>query len=99
MVIKGLDPQVIPGKEEGSMNTVPKAERKNPVKAVDTLLTPLFVGVDDHLGVRSGHELVTGPQKFFPNLDVIVDLPIEHNVDAAILVGDRLPASFNVDDA
>src|SRR3990172_437801 len=99
MVIKGLDPQVIPGKEEGSANTVPKTERKNPVKSVDALLLPLFVSVDDHFGVRLGQEPVTGLQEFFPKLDVVIDLPIEYNVDGPILVGDRLSTPLNIDDA
>jgi hypothetical protein len=99
MVIKGLYPEVIPGKEEGAANTVPKAERKNPVKSVDTLLPPLFVSVDDHFSIRSGHEPVIGIKEFFPKLDVIIDLPIEYDVDVAVLIGDRLSAPVNIDDA
>ena len=49
------------------------------------------------VGVRA--ELMAAGFKVPPQLDIVEDLAIEHDPDRAGLVGDRLPASGEIDDA
>ncbi len=45
-----------------------------------------------------GRELVSGGLQLSPQRPVVVDLAVVHERDGAVLVSDRLPAAFDVDD-
>ena len=52
----------------------------------------------EHLGIAPGPEPVPPPFQFPPQLPVVVDLPVEDDLDRPVLVADRLVASRKVDD-
>ena len=60
---------------------------------------PLFVGVDDGFGVGVGAEEVAARDELAAQLDVVVDLAVEDDPDGLVLVGHRLAAAGEVDDA
>ena len=55
--------------------------------------------MNDRLGVATRAEAVAGALERSSQLDVVVDLAVEHHVDARVLVADRLPAALEVDEA
>ena len=55
--------------------------------------------MDDDLGVGASPEGVSRPRQIPTQLGEVVDLPVEHNHDRAILVEDGLVAGLQVDDA
>ena len=59
----------------------------------------LLVEVDDRLGVAVGRKTWPRALEVAPQLAVVVDLAVEDDPDGAVLVGDRLMAAFEVDDA
>ena len=59
----------------------------------------LLVEVDDHLGVALGREPVARADQGLAQLAVVVDLAVEDDDDRPVLVGDRLVAGREVDDA
>ena len=58
----------------------------------------LLVEVDEHLGVALRRELVPGALEPLAQLAVVVDLAVVDDLDAAVLVADRLVAAREVDD-
>ena len=73
-------------------------EREHPLQAPDGVGSPLFVGVNDRLGVRGGPEAMAARLELLPELAVVVDLAVEDDPDAAVLVLHRLMAAGAVDD-
>jgi len=59
----------------------------------------LLVKVNDGFGVAAGTVLVAFRFQVFSQLGVVVDLAVENDPDIAILVGNRLMAALDVDDA
>jgi hypothetical protein len=55
--------------------------------------------VHDYFRVGTSLEPVALRQQFFSELDKVIDLAIEDDLDAAVLVGLGLPATIEVDDA
>src|SRR4051812_6927297 len=68
-------------------------ERADKVEAL------LFVEMDEHLGVAGRLERVARAAEALAELAEVVDLAIEDDDDAAVLVVDRLIAGVEVDDA
>ena len=54
--------------------------------------------MDEDLRVAAGREPVAGPLEAVPNLGVVVDLAVLDDLDAAVLVADRLVATVEIDD-
>ena len=94
-VVEGLLPHPVAGQEQ--FLAVPEREGEHADEAVQALLTPLLVGVDDDFGVGLGSEPVAGLQ-LLAQLFVVEDHPIENQRDGAVLVGHGLLAGFQVDD-
>ena len=98
-VIERLDAQMIPRQEQLAPDRIPDGEREHAVEPFHAGRAPLFVGVNDHLRVRLRPERVPGLEEFLAQFDVIVDLPVENDLDAPVLVADGLRAAANIDDA
>ena len=92
------DAEAVTGEEELAPLAVPDGKRKVPVQAQEELGTPLLVGVSDHLGVRAGRKGVTEPLQLLAELDVVVELAVLHDPEAAALVGEWLVAALEIDD-
>src|SRR5882724_1500168 len=54
--------------------------------------------MDDYLGVGCGPKRVTASLEFGHELDVVVNLAVQHNRDRAILVENRLMPALEVND-
>src|SRR5215831_8550012 len=55
--------------------------------------------MDDDLGVRARPEAMAERRELVPQSAVVVDLSVEDDVDAAVLVGDRLITGLEIDHA
>ena len=69
---------------------------RQPAHAVDSVL---FVQVGEDLGVARAAEAMPLRDQLGAQLDVVVDLAVQRRPDGAVLVGDRLVAGLEVDDA
>ena len=63
------------------------------------LVAPLFVRVDDRFRVAARPVHVAGGFELATDLGVVVDLAVERDPDAAVLVRERLMATGEIDDA
>ena len=66
---------------------------------VDARVAPLFVGVNDGLGVGARAVAMAGGFELRPDVGVVVDLAVEDDPDRAVLVRHRLMAGRQIDDA
>ncbi len=89
-VVEGLFAHPIAGGEERLALGVPQDEGEHPVEVGEALLAEFLPGVDDHLGVGAGGEAVPARAQGLGEAPEVVDLAVEHGVDGARLVGDRL---------
>ena len=55
-VVERLDAQPVAGEQQPARAGVPHREREHAAEAIDAALAPLFVAVDDDLGVGAGAE-------------------------------------------
>src|SRR5215470_3997613 len=90
---------MVPRDKQTLLMGVPQRKGKNAVESVRAVVAPLFVGMNDHFCIRARLELVPLRQKFFSELNKVVDLAIEDDLNTAVLVGLRLPAAIEVNDA
>ena len=77
---------------------VEHSERELAVEPLDHPLPPVFVAVDEHLGVRPRRENVPGGEQLLAQLEVVEDLAVLDDPDGGVLVVDRLVAALHVDD-
>ena len=98
-VIEGLDTEVVPSSEELATFAVPDDEGKHAAQAVDHLVTPLLVAMQDDLGVGLGGEGMSQVDQLAAQFTVVVDLPVHGDGHGGVLVEDGLVAALQVDDA
>src|SRR3954471_5370694 len=92
MVIDRLLPQTVAGEEEAALVPVPDGEGEHPAQALGKLLAPLLVPVDQDLGVAVALEDVALGNQLALEIEEVVDLAVEDDPDAPVLVGHRLRA-------
>ena len=97
--VERLDAETIPHEVQALPARIPYREREHAAQPVRAADPPLFVGVNDRLGVRSRPVLVTQALELGPEIAVVVDFAVEDRPDRAVFVRQRLPAAFQVDDA
>src|SRR5882762_5432240 len=78
---------------------VPDSERKLPIHALQARGAVLLIKVQQDLGIRVGPEPVSATLQVGTQLRIIEDLSVEHDPPRAVLVGDGLPATGDIDDA
>src|SRR5215211_139519 len=93
-----LDPEAVAGQQQPPSAPVPQGEREHAAQALDEGVAVLFVEVNQHLGVTAGSEVVAAPLELHAQLGVVVDLPVLDDLEATVLVSDRLMAALDVDD-
>src|SRR5438128_1205800 len=98
-VVQRLFAHVITSGDQSAPPFVPDEYGEHPTEIAEALDTALLVEVRDDLRVRSGREAVA--LRFEPEAQAleIVDLSVEHDSDASVLVVDRLRAGDEIDDA
>ncbi len=97
--VQRLDPDSVARKQQLTPPTVPQRKRKHAAQVVDTVRAVLLVQVDDDLRVSAGPKAVTPGLQSWPMRGVVVDLAVVDEPDRAVLVGHRLIARGQVDNA
>jgi len=93
-----LDADAVAGQQQTLTPIIPDREGEHAAQMGDAVVAPLLVGVDDRLGVGRGGEPVAVGLELLAQLPEVVDLAVEDDPDAPVLVGDRLIAAGEVDD-
>ena len=97
-VVQRLDAEAVARQEQRLLVAVPQREREHAAEALDAVLAPRLPGVHDDLGVAARAEDVAERLQLGDQLLVVVDLAVEDDDDAAVLVEQRLLAGREVDD-
>lgn len=98
VIIQGLDAEAIPRHEEAPSVFIPNGKGKHPSEAVNTGFAPLFIGVNDGFGVAPGLKHMALVQQLLADVEVIVDLTIEHNPYGPVFIGQWLLPGGDIDD-
>ena len=80
------------------MPHVPDGQAEHAVEAIEYLVAPLLVSVDDDFGVRVGAENVTVPLQFAPELGEVIDFAVENHPHGFFLVRHGLVPAAEIDD-
>jgi hypothetical protein len=94
-----LDAHPVAREQQRARPRVPDGQAEHPAQARDSRRSPLFIGVDDDLGVRGGPEAMPVTLELGAQLAKVVDLAVEDGPDRAVLVEDRLLSGGEVDNA
>ena len=98
-VIEWLNPGAVAYQHEALAPAVPQRDREHAAQAVGEIVAILLVEVDDDLAVRMmGTEAVALCLELSAQLDMVVDLAVEHGDNLFVLGKDRLFAGLDVDD-
>src|SRR5690606_5830159 len=97
-VVERLDAEPVAGQEQPAPRPVPQREGEHPPQPVDAAVAVVLVEVRHDLGVALGAQAVAGAPERLGRLAVVVDLAVEDERHAAVLVRHRLPAAGEVDD-
>ncbi len=98
-IVERLDAQPVARAEQGAGVLVPQREGKHPPKTLDAVGAELLVGVDHGFGIAGGAIAVPGLFQLRAYGRVVEDLAVVDDPQAAVLVGHRLLAGGQVDDA
>ena len=97
-VVEGLDPEAVPPEHQAASARVPQRQGEHAAQGLYEVRPAILVEVHEHLRVAAGGEAVAAALQLGSQLSVVVDLPVLDDLDAAILVADRLVAAVEVDD-
>src|SRR5206468_7205402 len=78
--------------EQRALAPVPGGEGKHALEARAHLAPPPAVAVHDRLGVGAREETLPGALELGAQLLVVVDLSVEHDLDASVAASHRLVA-------
>ena len=98
-VVERLDAQSIADEQQAAVRLVPEREREHAAESIDGRVAPLLVCVHDDFGVCVRAEAMAARHEIRAHVGEVVDLAVEDHPDRAVLVGDRLVAGREVDDA
>ena len=94
IVVKRLDAKDVAGAKKLVLLFVPDDEGVHTAQAIEDGLAPLLVAVQEALGVGAAVELVALGLELGTEFLEVVDLAVEDNDDAAVLVGHGLSAGL-----
>ena len=86
MVVERLLAEPIARDEEPLAARVPDGEGEHPRQPLGKRVAPLFITVDEHLGVAARAEDVPARDQFVAQAEIIVNLSVEGDGDRAVLV-------------
>src|SRR5205085_9316702 len=98
-VVERFDAETIARDQQPLLPPIPQRECEHPAQMKYEIRTKILIQVHDHLGIAPGGQLVAARQQLLLKRREVVNLAIEHDRYGAVLVGDRLPAVVNIDDA
>ena len=90
--VERLDAETVARREEALVAAVPDEESPHPAQALEAGLAPFCVGREQHLAVGVGGEGAALAAQLVAQLEIIVDLPVENEVEAPARIGHRLKA-------
>ena len=96
--VQGSDAESVAREGQDLVAGVPDRQRKLAVEAGETVVAPLFVGMNDDLRVASGAKAMTAGTEVGAKLEVVEDLTVEDDPDAVVLVGHGLLTGAQIDD-
>src|SRR5262249_20784464 len=97
-VVERLLAHTITGEKKDLATLVPQREREHAVEVSDAVLAEILPRMDKHFGVGAGRETMAASDQTLAQLDVVVDLAVQHRPDRGVLVRNRLVAGFEIDD-
>src|SRR3990172_5306976 len=99
-VIERLDAEPVARAEEFFLSGIVESKAPHPVQMLDTIGSPGNVRIDNDFGIRlRAKDKALGP-KLLPELDIVVDFPVEDYPDILLRIRHRLMAGGGeIDDA
>src|SRR5206468_3127031 len=97
-VVKELDSKRVTGENQTSLAGIPDRQTEHPIEAVEDIVAPLLVTVDDYLCVRSGTERVAVRFELARELQEVVNFAVEHHPNGSVAVRHGLVAASQIDD-
>ena len=97
--VERLDPEPVARQQQSPPRPVPDRKREHAAEPLEGAISPLLVGVEDRFSVAARLVAVSGRLEESPDLRVVVDLAVENDPDAVVLVGQRLLTRGEIDDA
>ena len=76
--------------DQAALRLIPDREAEHPIQPLDALGSVLLVEMHDRLGIRLRPEGVAARQQVRAQAEVVVNLPVEGDVNRAVLVRHRL---------
>ncbi len=98
-IVERLDAEPIAGQQQPLLPDVPQRKGEHAPQLADAVVTGFFVEMNDHLRVTARRERMAATLQPCSELLEVIDLSVEHDDHAAVLVADRLPSSGEIDDA
>ena len=93
VVEERLLPQAVARHEERLAILVPEREGEHAVQPPERVRSPDAVGAEDHLGVGARAEGLPQPLQLGLHLGIVVDLPVEDDLEPPVLEGHGLVAA------
>jgi hypothetical protein len=97
-VVQRLHAQAVAGHEKAVAAAVVNHEGEHAAQVVHAILAPVLPGAHDGFGIALGAEHVAVAAQFVHQLQVVVDLAVEHQRHRLVVVEDGLLAGRDVDD-
>ena len=97
-VVERLDAEAVARQDQPPLAPVPDRHGEHAAQARGEVESVLLVEVDDHLGVAVAREAVPLRLELGAQLAVVVDLAVLDDLQAPVLVRERLVAGVEVDD-
>ncbi len=86
IIVKGFNPQPIPGDDQVSFFPIPKPDGKHSLKVGQKILLPFFVGMDNDLGIGMAPEKMSSFDQLFSQFQKIIDLSVKNQLDGSVFV-------------
>src|ERR1700694_2010645 len=84
-VIERFHAEPVASKQQSLALRIPEREREHPTQVQNAIVAMLLVEVNDHLGVAASRKAMTARLELAAQLPEVVDLPVEDELDAAVL--------------
>ena len=98
-IVERLDAEAIPRREDEAVPLVPEHEGELTAQVAEAVGALLLVEVEKYLAVGARTQAVAAHDELALVASVVVELTVHDDVELLILVGDRLVAGGEVDDA
>ena len=86
VIIQRLLAKAVTGREKAPTLPVPNGEREHTAQVLDTIITKLFIRMNNGLGIAIGVKVMPTLLKFFAKFKVVIDFSIVDDENALIFV-------------